>query len=95
MNTKQSLMVHDAIRAFNSLYDKLYEGDIREESWQVDEGDKYLRYPSLKPFLHAFVETRQDFLSSDREVNAFYLLTERLGGWRRVAKDYRELGEEE
>lgn len=31
MNTKQSLMVHDAIRTFNSLYDKLYEGDIREE----------------------------------------------------------------
>lgn len=94
MNTKQSIMVHDAIRTFNYLYDKLYEGEIREESWEVAEGDKYLRYPSLKPFLYDFVEARQDFLSSDREVNAFYLLIERLGGWRKVAKDYRELGEE-
>lgn len=93
MNLTKKAMVIRASELFNKLYDELYDGIRVEEDWQVDRGEDYLRYPSLKPFLYAFNEYRHDFISSDRETNAWYLLIEKMGGWRSVAKEYKALTE--
>lgn len=91
MKLSKKAMVIRASELFNKLYDELYDGIRVEEDWQVERGDAYLRYPSLKPFLTAFNQHRNDFISSDREVNAWYLMVEKMGGWRSVAKEYKAL----
>ena len=65
------MALKDLEDSFYNRYDDLYEGRIEETYDMVDAGDRLIK---ARPRLVAsFNRMRKDFLSSDREVAAFYL----------------------
>lgn len=64
-------MLEQMLKDFNKEYDYLYNNH-KESQRNIDEFDKKMKSNfAFKLLVSAFVEARQDYITSDREADAF------------------------
>lgn len=64
-------MLEQMLKDFNKEYDYLYNNH-KESQGNIDEFDKKMKSNfAFKLLVSAFVEARQDYITSDREADAF------------------------
>lgn len=70
--------IHEFSNQFNKEYDFLYENDDRVAGYEeaVDAFDMFISKPDGQKFVGEFVNYREDFISSDREVASFMFALE-------------------
>lgn len=64
-------MLEQMLKDFNKEYDYLYNNN-KESQRNIDEFDKKMKNNfAFKLLVSTFVEARQDYITSDREADAF------------------------
>lgn len=76
--TTTEMLLHHFDKFYDELYlDHEYERYI-ENTYSIDEMENVIFSDEMKPILKAFIQERQDILTSDREIRAFWLACESL-----------------
>lgn len=77
--TPKGIEFREAVRNLDDLfykaYEDLYDGRVRESYDMMDAGDELIK--SRPNLFKAFYDVHQDFVTSDREVMAYYLALKR------------------
>lgn len=73
-------ILKEQLEQFNLAYEYLYDNrdNVKEYGIGLTFGDYMLSNSARSPFLLAFIEYRQDYLTSDREVAQFGLMYSKM-----------------